>query len=124
MAAGSLDILVEQGATFAMRLVLSDSVGSPLDLTGWTFRGQIRSTYDAGTILASFSFVVPNQITDPGAVDCSMADSVTETIPVTASTNYKKKDTFYPYDIEGEDTSGNVYRVVQGTATVSPEVTR
>lgn len=125
MAAGNLDILVEQGATFSMRLVLSDSVGSGIDLTGWTFRGQIRSKYDSGTILASFTATIdPDQVTNPGAVDFEMADTVTEAITVLPATNYNKKNTPYAYDIEGEDPDGNVYRIVQGVANISPEVTR
>ena len=47
MAAGLYDITIEQGATFQMNLTWKDSTGSPVNITGYTARMQVRENYEA-----------------------------------------------------------------------------
>lgn len=51
---GSLNLLVVRGDAFRERLVWRDADGDPLDVSGWTFVGQLRDTY-SGALLADFT---------------------------------------------------------------------
>ena len=42
MAAGLLNILVEQGSTFSRTLTVEQTAGVPLNLTGYTFAGKMK----------------------------------------------------------------------------------
>jgi|GEM_PF-4397913 len=66
MGAASLDLQIEQGASFERVLTVRDSLNAPIILTGRVFRGQVRRTYSSEEILASFTCTILNQITDPG----------------------------------------------------------
>jgi len=46
-----LDVECVQGATFYLNLEWQASNGTPLDLTGYTARMQVRESHDAATIL-------------------------------------------------------------------------
>lgn len=123
MAAAELDIYIEQGSRFFRTYKFSIG-GVAVDLTGFTFRGQIRSTQNSATIIASFVFTILNQGTNPGEVTCSLSDTVTAAIAVPTSTTACRKSAKYIYDMEYVDTLGDVKRFFQGIAEVSPEVTR
>lgn len=121
MAAASLDITVEQGATFSMQLTFNDATPLPIDVSAWTFTGQIRTKYDAPAIIASFTFtagVSSNQKI------VTLTDIVTEGIPVAPASNYKSKPTFYAYDIFAALPGGVADKILTGTASVVPAVTK
>ncbi|MFN8712749.1 MAG: hypothetical protein ACK5X3_04610 [Pseudomonadota bacterium] len=118
------NITVYQGATFKMRLNIKNSQGIPLDLTGHIFAGQIRRTVSSSSIEAAFSFTLLNQLTNPGEVDCTIADSVTSAIVVDSSTSAERKITKMCYDIESENSGGETVRWMQGLVDVVPEATR
>ena len=119
MAAAKLDLLIEQGSTFSYELTINNP-GTPLvpiDLTAWTFTGQVRKTFDAATVVATFTFVKADQTTDPGKVVMSLTAVQTSAIPAL------KKLTDYVYDIEAVY-STTTKRLLEGKATLSAEVTR
>lgn len=127
MLPAKFDIEVSQGATFLMTLTLSDADDVRLDLADETFRGQIRTTYSSAVIVASFSFNVLNQSVaeTKGQVEVSISAANTSAIPVDPATNYNRKNTNMIYDIESQNgTTGVVTRWLEGTAVISPEVTR
>lgn len=123
MAAANLDILIEQGATFIQKLTIKDANSTPVNLTGYTFAAQVRKRYSDPTVIASFSFSISNQTTNTGEVIMTMSASVTSAIPVDSSSSYVRKFTYYTYDVE-MDTGTEKDRILEGTVTVSPEVTR
>lgn len=43
MAAGRLDILIEQGAQFQLGVNITDAAGNPVDLTGYTYSAKVRT---------------------------------------------------------------------------------
>jgi len=52
MAAGTLNIVIEQGATFQKKLTWADDIdfpasGNPIDITGYTARMQLREEKDS-----------------------------------------------------------------------------
>jgi hypothetical protein len=126
MAAGRLDLCVEQGADFACNFTLTDSTGNTLDLTGSTFTGQIRSNYSSPTIIASFQFAIGDQTqtATKGFVAMTLTNEVTTGIPVTASTSYNRSPTIYTYDVFRTFANGSKARVIEGLVKVSPEVTQ
>ena len=118
------DITVYQGATFQIQLEIKNSLGVPLNLTGYTFRGQIRRTVSFSAIEASFTFTIADQITDTGKVTCVISATDTAAIVVDTSSTFQRKTTKMAYDIESEDGSGFVTRWLQGVADIVPEATK
>ena len=111
MASGKLDITVEQGATFSRTITIKDASNTAVNISSDTFAGQIRKRHQSAATQAAFSFT----ITD-GA-----NGEVTATISNTNTSSMDPGD--FVYDIEW--TSGStVTRLLEGTATVTPEVTR
>lgn len=123
MSAGTYTMAIEQGSSFNMQLTINDSLGAPIDLTGHVFRGQIRKTISDTVIQASFTFTLLNQITDTGKVSVTLTDAETAAIVVPAQRTVLRTAVAMSYDIESEIT-GVVYRWLEGTANISPEVTR
>lgn len=114
MAAGTHNIVIEQGATFLRTLQILDSLDAPVNLSDVTVvRGQIRKTYSAPTSFA-FSLSVSNAAL--GLISWSMSAAVTETIPTSSIESYV-------YDVELVR-ADSIERILQGTATIYPEVTR
>lgn len=126
MAAGNLNIAIEQGATFSMTLFLKDELDAALDLTGHTFRGQVRLSLADAAPLGAFSFTVldQTQVGTKGKVEVVMSATVTAQLPTAKSGPGQRKDVSALYDIESETLSGVVRRWLQGVATISPEATK
>lgn len=111
MAAKQVDILIEQGATYVqeVELKINDVV---LDLTNVTIRGQIRRAFTDALPTETFT--------------CTKTDSVNGkfTFSLLASETTLLVPATYLYDIEVELQDGTVFRVLQGKAKVSAEVTK
>lgn len=116
---------INQGDDWSIKLVIKDSNGLAIDLTGYTFQGQMREKYDASTIIASFTATLANQITNPGEVTLSLTNVQTSAIPTLPATAKDKRPlTEYIYDVEQTDVSLKKTRILEGFIKVSPEVTR
>lgn len=117
MAAGVYDITIEQGADFALPLTWKDENGDVIDLGGYTARMQIRETFDSDDYIVSLTSDPGGGITLGGVlgtVDVAISNTVTSTLPLMKAV----------YDIELESSSGYVTRLMQGTVSISREVTR
>jgi hypothetical protein len=129
MSAGKLDISIEQGTTFELKMTLKDELGARIDLTGHTFQGQVRKTYSDSTVQANFSFTLADQ-TNPatkGDVLASLTPAQTTALAVNPAEegSVDRPDTPMIYDIESQILpSGHRYRWLQGKANISPEVTK
>lgn len=119
MAAGVLDLVIEQGVSFGMALTIKDANDTPVNITGYTFAGAIKESAQDSSPVESFTFV----LTDPGngVVTVSLTDEETSGLPATG--DVYDEYTGYVYDIEMTDLSGNVTRILNGEISVSPEVT-
>jgi hypothetical protein len=112
MAAGKYDIVIDQGSGFGLDLTVQES-GSAKDLSDYSVRGQVRPTVTSDTLTASFIGTVTNAA--DGKINISLAPSIT------AAMSAGK----YFYDVEIHTTGDSIVtRLLQGTAVVSPEVTR
>lgn len=107
--AAAYPLIIEQGSTFTLPLIISSSTG-PRDLSGYSARGQIRKSYPATTTLAVFNI--------SGSLDTSGSFAVTLTAGQTSQINSNGV-----YDIELYSGS-YVERILSGSVTISPEVTR
>ncbi len=105
------DLCIDAGATFNLNI----SIGNT-DITGYDFRMQFRRNIDSSDF--AFEATISNgyfTIEDAtnGCVSLNIPDSITSTLSGT-----------YVYDIEMISDTLEVTRILKGTVTVSPEVTR
>ena len=118
--AQKFNITVDQGTTYTMRLEFTDSDDVPIDVSTHTFRGQIRETYDASVILASFIFTNISL----GVIEANIYPAVTTLLPTVPSVDNKRLKYKATYDIEQEVSPTNITRIVEGDCDISPEATR
>lgn len=120
MPAGTHDILIEQGSTFEYPLVWRDapaaSGGVAIDITGYTARAQIRTAFGTPETLA-------NMTTENGGITLGGAAG-TITLLLTAAQTAAMPAAAGVWDLEMVAPSGKVQRLLKGTVTVDPEVTR
>jgi hypothetical protein len=106
------NIVIDQGADFSTSITVADTDGNIVDLTGYTGRGQIRKHYSSSTkVDLTVTFGSPR--TD-GKVTLALSNVQTANIEAGR----------YVYDAELITSSNTVSRLVEGIATVTPEVTR
>lgn len=114
MPAETLDLTIEQGATFEQFILVKRADETPYDLAGWIGRGQVRRSHRDSTVLIDFTVTITDAPT--GEVRISLTAAQTTALPYRFSG---------VYDVELEQIStGKVIRVLQGRAIISPEVTR
>ena len=112
MAAGTYDIIIDQGSDFALQVQVEQE-GSYVDLSTHSARAQLRPTPTSNTLTASFTCTIPDAANGKIKMTLSYAD----TANIAAGKYY--------YDLEVENTYSNtVSRLLQGVARVTPEVTR
>ena len=117
MALGNtFNITINQGATFELTVTWKDSAGTAINLTGYSARMQVRETYSSTTSVVSLTN--GSGITLGGSAGTiAIVISATTTAALTAPFSGV-------YDLELVSAGGVVTRLLQGAATVSPEVTR
>jgi hypothetical protein len=109
-----------QGSTLSLSLTFRDSAGALLNLTGYTFRGQIRSPALSTTISASFTFDTSSAAS--GVIGVSLTD--TQTMSLTAGESINSTESKYQYDMEYVQPGGSVTRFLEGVCIVNRNVTR
>lgn len=121
MISGNYNILCEQGTTFTRVIAIEQptaedpEVYEPYSLVNHTARMQVRRTIESTTTLISLTTENGRiSIDDVGGV-ITLSISAEDTAELTSSG---------VYDLEIIDGDGNVSRVIQGTFTLSMEVTR
>ena len=111
MSAGTYNFIMEQGATFTRQLTVKENT-SALNLTGYSVASLMRSTHDSSTVVGTFTCTISNAV--GGIMQMSMTPAVTGAI----------EEGIYVYDVEIASGVGTVTRLMEGTVTVNPEVTR
>ena len=117
MAAFKVPLKIDQGATFRKSVTWKTGTpATPVDLTGCTARMHVRSDIKSPTVLLDLT-TVNGGITLGGAagtVELMLTDEQTAAITWTTAV----------YDLEIEFATGDVRRLLYGSVSVSPEVTR
>jgi len=117
MALGNtFNITINQGATFELTVTWKDSAGTAINLTDYSARMQVRETYSSTSSVLS--------LTDGSGITLG-GSAGTIAIVISATTTAALTAPFSGvYDLELVSAGGVVTRLLQGAATVSPEVTR
>mgnify|MGYP000449878673 CR=1 FL=1 len=110
MSAGTYNFILEQGATFNRILTLKEN-NAVMDLTGYSVASKMRSTHDSSTVVGTFTCTI------------SDASGGKITMNMTATTTAAIEEGMYVYDIEITSSAGTVTRLMEGSVTVTPEVT-
>lgn len=126
MPAGKYSFVIEQGSTLEFEIQYKDSQGTPIDLSGYGARMQVRNDYSSNTILLTLSSSIL-----PDGTGLNMSGS-SGTLPLTSgsigiyvSAASSSALTFdrAVYDLEIHSGS-YVSRILQGQVKLSREVTR
>lgn len=105
------NLFIDQGTDFSVTVDVTDTDGSVLDLDGYTASAQIRKTYTSSSVSATFGTSISAAA---GQVTLTLSDTVTAGLSAGR----------YVYDLNIESSGGQVTRVVEGQAIVTPGVTR
>ncbi len=111
----SYNLIVNQGETF-QRTFTYKSGGSVVDLSTHSGRMQIRNTYDSPAALVDLT-------SGAGDITLDATGKIVITIASSVTTALVAPDTGV-YDLEIITSGGVVTRLVQGTVSITPEVTR
>ena len=118
MALGNrFDITINQGATFELTITWKDSAGTAINLTGYTARLNVRETYSSSTAVLTLTTENGGITLGGAAGTITLAATATATAALTAPFSGV-------YDLELVSGGAVVTRLLEGVATVSPEVTR
>ena len=113
MTPGKVNFICPQGSTFNRNLTYKID-NSPVDLTGYNARLQVREYHYSDDFVAS--------LTDSSGITLGgSAGTIDIIIPANDTQSFVPGD--YVYDLELV-VSGTVTRLIEGKFTVTPEVTR
>lgn len=105
------NLTITRGDTEVVVITMNDSASLPINITGRTYRAQIRATKDATTISTAFVCVVTAPLL--GEVTCTLTAGNSSTLAAGK----------YYWDFE-ENYSGIVTTVLAGVVTVLADVSR
>lgn len=103
------DVRMTAGDTFSEQILMEDSDGEAIDLTGYTFASQLRRTAD-GSLVAAFVI----------SVNLSTS-TVTRTLNAGITAGLEGT---YVHDFQWTNPSGQIRTLFAGEFEVEPEVTR
>jgi hypothetical protein len=115
MTAGIYNFTIDQGSTWTLQLIYKDPNGTPINLTGYTAKMQVRRKFDSSTAVLTLTSLPGGGITITGitgTIDLLATDEQTEVI----------EGGLYVYDLELNN-GGAITRLIQGQITISPQVT-
>ena len=105
------DLILTRGDTETLVVTITTDGSTAVNITGRTYKAQIRSTQDSTTIKASFTCTVTGAAS--GQVTCIL--SATSSAALSAG--------LYFWDLE-ENASGVISTILAGNVTVLADVTR
>ena len=107
------NIIIDQGTDYSTVLTVTNDDGTATDLDGYTAAGQIRKHYTSSTATATFDITFSADRSD-GLITISLPRITTTGIPAGR----------YVYDVEITSSGDKRTRLVEGIATVTPQVTQ
>ena len=116
MPATPYNFTIEQGTTFTIAFAYRDSAGNPINITGFSARMHARQPIESARTLI-------NATTANGLLAITGVTG-TITLSMTATQTAALNFTTARYDLELESPAGIVTRLIEGTITLSKEVTR
>ena len=104
------NLVIDQGTSFSATVDVTNTGGSPFNLTGYTTAAQMRKNYNSSTAVT----FTTSQNGVYGAI----------TLSLSAANTVSLEPGRYLYDVEITSGGGTVTRVVEGIVTVTPGMTR
>jgi hypothetical protein len=111
--ATKVNLVIDQGTDFSTSIDLTNDDGTPTDLTNYTGEAKIKKHYTSST---SYAFAVSIDALQ-GKITLSANNTVTSSIP----------NGRYVYDLELTNNNvapATISRIMEGIATITPEVTK
>lgn len=111
--AAFVELYMDKGTSFQNQITLTDdSTNTSINITGYSVRSQMRRSYYSVNATAN--------------IVCTITDAANGTITMSlgAANTSNIKAGRYVFDLQTTDTVGAITRVLEGTITVLPEVTR
>ena len=105
------NLVIDQGTTFSSIVTLTDQIGTPLNLIGYTVKSQFRKSYQSSTAI---NFTA--SIYDATAGKVRLQLSPADTTGVKAGR--------YLYDIELTSPGNEKSRALEGLVILTPEITK
>lgn len=109
------NLTINQGETYDLTATLLNTSGTNLDINGYSLRGKVRYSYGSTGILLNLAPTIVNATS--GIINVTLTPAETASLPITIGV----------YDIEryvqGQTPETSVFRVLQGSVKVNPEVT-
>jgi hypothetical protein len=126
MAAGRYSFTIEEGATLNIQIDWSDENGTPIDLTDYHARMQIRPSIESNDIILNLSSSFDEDGSGislrGGSGDIPLeSGSIAIQISANASVGLDFKDAYYDLEMVKGDT---VVRLLEGRVKLSKNVTR
>jgi hypothetical protein len=113
--AQTYDITADQGATYSVVITYENTAGTPINLTGYTARMQLRASYASATSALSLT-------TENGRIALGgAAGTITLNVAATAMETLEAKT--YVYDLELIN-GATVIRLLQGLFVNRPNATK
>ena len=115
MVAAKKDLIIEQGADFYKHLIYKDSNKIPKILTSYTAKMQIRATHGSKDVLFELSTANSRIVitANDGKIELMIGNTLTSAMTFTKGV----------YDLELIDSGGSITRLIEGTITVTKNVT-
>ena len=108
------NIEIDQSSDYLKQFIAKDDTGTVIDLTGSTITSQVRKSYGTTAVAATFTPVIVSAAL--GTFTLALTD-----VQTAVGTLERGR---HVYDVVVTDASGDITRVQEGIAVVSPSVTR
>lgn len=128
MAAGRYSFVIEQGATLDFEIAYTDSNGTPVDLTDYTGRMQIKNLQGGTTTYITLSSsLAPDgtglNFSGSNNVNPPTSGTIGIFISANSSSALNFNEAYYDLEIVSGSTYPVVTRVLEGKVKLSKEVT-
>jgi hypothetical protein len=110
-----LDLIVKQGSDYFRKLLFTNPDTTPMDITGYIFRGQARTDYDSPDVAFNFQFTITDAV--GGEVELKISNIATTALDLSENTKFV-------YDCEFVTPTSNVDMFLRGKIQMIREVTR
>ena len=114
-------MLIEQGATLDLELLYKDSTNTPIDVSLYNGKLQIKSDYADNS--PTTYLTLSNPVSSGTGIDFTNGSSGVIGIKISSTNTSTLTFDTAVYDFEITDTNGIVTRLLQGTVQLSKQVT-
>jgi hypothetical protein len=106
------ELTIDQGTTFEASLDLKNDDGTAINVTNYVFQSQIRKSFYSANSTANLVVAITDSVN--GVIKLSLTSANTANI----------KAGRYLYDVKMTTPAGSTTRIIEGIATITPQVSR